>query len=90
MTIRKKQLIQERNILLERKYLIEQDVVNSGNTGTTQVTTTSTKKIDPKTLIDCSTNDSRKNPITLGEKIGEFQIFNTSQGKPFCTKKIKA
>ena len=92
MSLRKKQLIQARNILLEHRYLMEQNVSNSGATGTTQVvttTTTSKVKIDVDKLIDCSGNDSRKNPITAGEKIGKFQVFNTSDGKPFCTKELK-
>lgn len=91
MSLRKKQLIQARNILLERKYLIEQTTANSGMTGNTQVvstTTTMKSKIEPNKLIDCSTNDSRKNPITPGEKIDKFQIFNTNDGKPFCKKEI--
>ena len=91
MSLRKKQLIQERNILLERKYLIEQTTANSGMTGNTQVVSTTTtvkSKIDTNKLIDCSTNDSRKNPITAGEIIDKFQIFNTSDGKPFCKKEI--
>lgn len=91
MSLRKKQLIQARNILLEHRYLMEQNVSNSGATGSTQVTTTTTSKvkIDVDKLIDCSGNDSRKNPITPGEKIGKIQVFNTSNGKPFCTKEIE-
>ena len=94
MSLRKKQLIQARNILLEHRYLMEQNVSNSGTTGATQVvttTTTSKVKIDVDKLIDCSGNDSRKdeNPITPGEKIGDIQVFNASNGKPYCIKKIK-
>ena len=87
MSYRKTKLIQERNIILERKYILEQ-APTSGTTGTTtpQVSTPSAQKFDKKfidNLPKCSDIKSPQNP----EKIEQdgFTLLKDPKGKmPYC------
>ena len=90
MSYRKTKLIQEKNILLERRYISEQTPTPSNTGNTTPVTTTTTTlskslKADIKNLPSCSTIDSKFNP-KLSRTEGELQVFQID-GKDFCTKK---
>jgi len=101
MTNRKKVQIQEANIILERRYLMEQAAAPSGTTtpppsGTTTppatTTTTTVKKIsqtDLDKLRDCSGFNSKKLPgLASGTTQDNYVIYNL-QGKPFCKDNIK-
>ena len=92
MSLRKIKLIQDRNILLERKYISEQPTPPSPGSGTTTpqpitTTTTTVKKITDKelnVLPDCSTVDrviTKQSGYTTNEKI----VFVTTNGISFCT-----
>ena len=90
MSFTKKRLIQERNILLERKHILEQ-APTTGTTTPTPVTTTTTtiKKLnnsDLKILPDCSTIDSKIKKQS-GYTTNEFIVFLTTDNKPICTTK---
>ena len=102
MTNRKKVQIQEANIILERRYLMEQATTPSGTTtpppsGTTTpppvtTTTTTVKKMsqtDLDKLRDCSGFNSKKLPgLSSGTTQDDYVIYNL-QGKPFCKDNIK-
>jgi len=101
MTNRKKVRIQEANIILERRYLMEQAAAPSGTTtpppsGTTTppvtTTTTTVKKMsqtDLDKLRDCSGFNSKKLPgLASGTTQNDYVIYNL-QGKPFCKDNIK-
>ena len=96
MSYRKTKLIQERNILLERKHILEQapppPPSNTGNTTPQQnqsvTTTTTTTKITKdfyKNLVLCS---SVKNPTNPEEIKTEFGVvLKDPKGKmPYCKK----
>lgn len=86
MSVRKTRIIQERNILLERKYFSEQsNQPTTGSTTTTQ-TTTSPEKITKefyKNLVLCS---SVKNPPNYEKIQTEFGfVLKDPKGKlPYC------
>ena len=94
MTNRKKVQIQEANIILERRYLMEQATTPSGTTTPPPVTTTTTtvKKMsqtDLDKLRDCSGFNSKKLPgLSSGTTQDDYVIYNL-QGKPFCKDNIK-
>jgi len=78
MTFRKKKLIQEKNIFIENKRLMEQEVVTS----------TTTKKIDKKFYDNLSLCSSVKNPPNPTELKTEFGIVlqDTAGKVPYCRK----
>jgi hypothetical protein len=82
MSYRKTRLIQQRNILLENKFISEQT-----STGVTTTTTTlsNKEKQDIKNLPACSTIDSKFNPKPSTIE-GDLQVFQLN-GKNVCTKK---
>ena len=104
MTNRKTAQIREANLILERRYLMEQAAAPapsgtttptpSGTTTPTPVTTTTTtvKKMsqtDLDKLRDCSGFNSKKLPgLASGTTQNNFVIYNL-QGKPFCKDKVK-
>ena len=95
MTNRKKVQIQEANIILERRYLMEQAAPSGTTTpppsGSTTQTTTTNKMSDGdlNKLRDCSGFNSKKLPgLASGTTQNEFVIYNL-QGKPFCKDKVK-
>ena len=90
MSFRKTKLIQQRNILLENKFISEQ--TSTGITTTTKamvITTTTTlsnkEKQDIKNLPACSAIDSKFNPEPSTIE-GDLQVFQLN-GKNVCTKK---
>ena len=88
MSYNKKRLIQERNLLLERKYILEQ-APTTGNTTPITTTTTTMKKLsdsDLKILPDCSTIDSKIKKQS-GYTSSDFNVFLTIDNKPLCTTK---
>jgi hypothetical protein len=96
MSYRKTKLIQERNILLESRFLFEQEKVVTGSTttqptGTTTpnvTTTTTTIKItdsEIRSLPDCSSFNSKEFPIQSGVTKNNVTVF-TYNGKNFCKK----
>ena len=89
MSFTKKRLIQERNILLEKQYILEQVPPTTGNTTPITTTTTTIKKIsnsDLKILPDCSTIDSKIKKQS-GYTSNDLTIFLTTDNKPLCTTK---
>jgi hypothetical protein len=102
MTNRKKVQIQEANIILERRYLMEQAAAPtpsgtttpppSGTTTPVTTTTTTVKKMtqtDLDKLRDCSGFNSKKLPgLSSGTTQDDYVIYNL-QGKPFCKDNIK-
>jgi hypothetical protein len=78
MSYRKTKLIQEKNILIENKRLLEQNVV----------TTTTTKKMDRKSYDNLSLCSSVKNPPNPIEIKTEFGVVlqNPSGKAPYCRK----
>lgn len=78
MSYRKTKLIQERNILIEERRLIEQGVV----------TTTTTKKFEKKDYENLALCSSVKNPANPVEIETEFGIvLKAPDGKvPYCRK----
>lgn len=101
MSFTKKRLIQERNILLEKQYILEQaPPPPSGNIPTTPptsgvtttpttTTTTTLKKIsdsDLKILPECSEGEFKNKKS--GYTTNEFIVFvTTTDNKPLCKKK---
>jgi hypothetical protein len=92
MSYRKTRLIQQRNILLENKFISEQTSTGVTTTTTTKamVTTTTTtlsnkEKQDIKNLPYCSTIDSKFDPKPSTIE-GDLQVFQLN-GKNVCTKK---
>lgn len=92
MSFTKKRLIQERNILLEKKYIEEQTPpATTGTTSPPPVTTTTTtiKKIsdsDLKILPECSEGEFKNKKS--GYTTNEFIVFvTTTDDKPLCKKK---
>ena len=93
MTNRKTLQIRESNLILEKRYLMEQAAAPapSGTTtpppsGSTTQTTTTNKMSDGdlNKLRDCSGFNSKKLPgLASGATQNEFVIYNL-QGKPFC------
>ena len=79
MTFRKKKLIQEKNILIENSYLLEQA------TTTTTTTIKSLSNTEVSNLPDCSSYDSEKYIITSALTQNNTTIF-THNGKIFCKK----
>jgi hypothetical protein len=98
MTNRKTLQIRESNLILEKRYLMEQAAAPapSGTTtpppsGSTTQTTTTNKMSDGdlNKLRDCSGFNSKKLPgLASGATQNEFVIYNL-QGKPFCKDKVK-
>jgi hypothetical protein len=93
MTNRKKIQIQEANIILEKRYLMEQAASPSGTTTPPVTTTTTTVKkmsqTDLDKLRDCSGFNSKKLPgLASGTTQDDYVIYNL-QGKPFCKDNIK-
>lgn len=92
MSYRKTRLIQERNILLERKYILEQAAPTSGTTGTTTQTTTSAptpEKISKEiinNLPGCSTfkNAPKENEREKIEQDGVIMYKKTGSKTPYC------
>lgn len=96
MSYRKTKLIQERNLILERKYVLEQappsppaPIPSGGTTGTTtpQTSTSSpTQKFDKKfieSLPKCSDIKSPDNPEEI--KQDGFTLLKDPKGKmPYC------
>lgn len=78
MTFRKKKLIQEKNILIENRYLLEQAT-------TTTTTIKSLSSTEVSNLPDCSSYDSEKYIITSALTQNNTTIF-THNGKIFCKK----
>jgi|LakMenEpi03Aug12_release.lakeMendotaPanAssembly.Ray.scaffolds.fasta_scaffold11506_11 hypothetical protein len=87
MSFRKKQLIQERNIFLEKKYLSEQTTTPSPQpvtpTNKTQVTKLDDKQV--KLLPDCSTNPDSSVKKESGYTTTDKVVYVTTDGKSFCT-----
>jgi hypothetical protein len=98
MANRKTLQIRESNLILEKRYLMEQAAAPapSGTTtpppsGSTTQTTTINKMSDGdlNKLRDCSGFNSKKLPgLASGATQNEFVIYNL-QGKPFCKDKVK-
>lgn len=92
MSIRKTKLIQQRNILIEQKYILEQTTTSpqvSGSTSPPQVvTTTTTNKITKdfySTLALCSSVKSPENPEEIKTEFGI--VLKDPKGKqPYCKK----
>jgi hypothetical protein len=86
MSFRKTKLIQERNVLLEKKYILEQ--VNEPTTGTTTSTQTPnpSEKIDKdlyKNLALCSSVKNPPNPEKIQTEFGV--VLKQPGGKtPYC------
>lgn len=86
MSYNKTKLIKERNLFLEKMYILEQ------STGSSVTTTTTTQKITPeqetkiKNLPSCPETDSKFNPI-FAYKHNNLSVHQVN-GKDFCTKKV--
>jgi len=89
MSYQKKKSIQEKNILLEKRYIFEQSStpIMSGNTSVSSSETTNTKitKDELNRLPDCSSFDSKKFPVVSGTTMDNFVVY-THNGKNFCVK----
>lgn len=94
MSLRKKQLIQERNIFIEKKYLQEQTApppIVSTPQPTTSINKPQITKLDDSKvnlLPDCSNSDSsikKESGYTTTDKV----VFVTTDNKSFCTTPIK-
>ena len=78
MSLRKKQLIQERNLFIERKYLLEQEKT-SGTTETTgnTITTGSTVPVTPQVMT--TTTTLKKMTKTEIDKLANCSSFNQKE-----------
>lgn len=92
MSFRKKQLIQERNIFLEKKYLSEQTTPPSTPQPVTSTNKPQVTKLDDKQvklLPDCSTNPDSSIKKESGYTTSDKIVYVTSDGKSFCTTPIE-